>query len=74
MTRLLGEGRQLVLVTSGAVAAGAPVMGLTGAAKTIPQLQACAAVGQSLLMSLYERLFSRARPAHGAESFSPGTT
>ena len=59
MTRLLAEGRQLVLVTSGAVAAGAPVMGLTGSAKTIPQLQACAAVGQNLLMSVYERLFSR---------------
>ena len=58
MSRFLEEGRQLVLVTSGAVAAGAPVMGLTGSAKTIPQLQACAAVGQNLLMSVYERLFS----------------
>ncbi len=59
MAQLLAEGRQLVLVTSGAVAAGAPVMGLTGSAKTIPQLQACAAVGQNLLMSVYERFFSR---------------
>ena len=59
VVRLLKEGRQLVLVSSGAVAAGAPIMGLTGSAKTIPQLQACAAVGQNLLMSVYERLFSR---------------
>ena len=66
MARLLEEGRQLVLVTSGAVAAGAPVMGLTGSAKTIPQLQACAAVGQNLLMSLYERLFS-GRGRHTAQ-------
>ena len=66
MACLLEEGRQLVLVTSGAVAAGAPVMGLTGSAKTIPQLQACAAVGQNLLMSVYERLFAE-RGRHTAQ-------
>ena len=57
--RLLERGQQIVLVTSGAVAAGAPAMGLVGSAKTIPQKQACAAVGQNLLMALYEQLFSR---------------
>ncbi len=56
--QLLEKQRQIILVTSGAVAAGAPAMGLAGSAKTIPQKQACAAVGQNLLMALYEQLFS----------------
>jgi glutamate 5-kinase len=34
-------------------------MGLEKQDKTIPQKQACAALGQSRLMALYERLFSR---------------
>ena len=56
--RLLEKQHQIILVTSGAVAAGAPAMSLAGSAKTIPQKQACAAVGQNLLMALYEQLFS----------------
>lgn len=56
---LLKKKIQVVLVSSGAVAAGAPLVGLEKQAKTIPQKQACAAVGQSRLMALYERLFSQ---------------
>ncbi len=56
--RLREKRYQIILVTSGAVAAGAPAMGLVGSAKTIPQKQACAAVGQNLLMAVYEQLFS----------------
>ena len=66
LCRCLEEKRQLVLVTSGAVAAGAPVIDLSHSPKTIPQQQACAAIGQNLLMSLYERLFSR-RNRHTAQ-------
>jgi glutamate 5-kinase len=55
---LLEKRTQVVLVTSGAVATGAPVIGLAGKPKSMPQKQACAAIGQSLLMALYERLFS----------------
>ena len=55
--RLLETKNQVVLVSSGAIAAGAPVMGLEKRALSIPQKQACAAVGQSRLMVLYERLF-----------------
>ena len=58
LVRLLEKQHQIILVTSGAVAAGAPVMGLARSATTIPQKQACAAVGQNLLMALYEQLFS----------------
>src|ERR1044071_2898601 len=52
-------GREIVLVSSGAVGAG---MGLLGHAKRpveLAELQACAAVGQSRLMSTYEKLFAR---------------
>ena len=59
LVALRESGVQVILVTSGAVAAGAPLMGLEKQDKTIPQKQACAALGQTRLMALYERLFSR---------------
>jgi glutamate 5-kinase len=59
LTSLLERAVQTVLVTSGAVATGAPVIGLAGRAKSIPQKQACAAIGQTLLMALYEEFFSQ---------------
>ena len=55
---LMEQKKQVLLVSSGAVAAGAPVMNLERRARTIPQKQACAAVGQSRLMALYERLMA----------------
>ena len=59
LVHLLENKVQVILISSGAVAAGAPIMGLEKQDKTIPQKQACAALGQSRLMALYERLFSR---------------
>jgi glutamate 5-kinase len=59
LSHLLASKVQLILVSSGAVAAGAPIMGLEKQDKTIPQKQACAALGQTRLMVLYEHLFSR---------------
>ena len=58
LSALLKGNIQVVLVTSGAVAAGMPMIGLKQQPKTIPEKQACAAVGQSRLMALYEKLFS----------------
>ncbi len=58
LSALLDGNIQVVLVTSGAVAAGMPVIGLKQQPKTIPEKQACAAVGQSRLMARYEKLFS----------------
>ncbi len=52
------DGLELVIVTSGAVAAGRSKMGLTGKIKGIPYRQMLAAVGQSRLMSVYENLFN----------------
>lgn len=51
------EGRQVVLVTSGAIAAGMDSLKLKTRPKDLPTLQACAAVGQVKLMRIYEDLF-----------------
>jgi glutamate 5-kinase len=51
-------GREVVVVSSGAVGAGMGVLGHTRRPSEIAQLQACAAVGQSRLMAGYERLFA----------------
>jgi len=50
-------GKELVLVSSGAVGAGMGVLGHQKRPTDLAELQACAAVGQSRLMSTYEKLF-----------------
>jgi len=56
----LHEGkRQVVVVSSGAVAAGMARLGWKERPKSIPEKQALAAVGQIKLMALYERTFSK---------------
>lgn len=55
---LKSAGRQIVLVSSGAVGLGAGRLGLHRARlRDLVVRQACAAVGQSLLMHAYEQLF-----------------
>lgn len=51
------EGRDVVLVTSGAVASGLGRLGLTKNHKTTQEKQALAAIGQGILMQIYEKLF-----------------
>ncbi len=55
---LVEEGFQVVVVSSGARAAGLAHLGLTRIPKKIPEQQAAAAIGQIRLMALYERSFS----------------
>ena len=52
-------GREIVLVTSGAVGAGMGALGYKKRPGGLPELQACAAVGQSRLMATYENLFAK---------------
>ncbi|HEY3854871.1 MAG TPA: glutamate 5-kinase [Verrucomicrobiae bacterium] len=54
------EGKQVVLVTSGAVGAGMGVLGHDKRPSDLADLQACAAVGQPRLMAIYEKLFGAA--------------
>lgn len=55
---LQNQGKEMILVTSGAVAVGVDRMGLQGKPKTIPGKQAAAAVGQGVLMHTYEKFFA----------------
>jgi glutamate 5-kinase len=61
LATLMGDGVQVALVTSGAIAAGSARLGLGGRPRSIPEKQAAAAVGQAALMWLYEQ----ACAAHG---------
>ena len=50
-------GREIVLVSSGAVGAGMGALGFHKRPGGLAELQACAAVGQSRLMAIYDKLF-----------------
>ena len=53
------QGHRVIFVSSGAIAAGLAPLGFTRRPVTIPDLQACAAVGQSLLMQAYNEILAR---------------
>lgn len=55
---LAEQGFQMVVVTSGARAAGLARLGLTRIPKNLAEQQAAAAIGQIRLMAMYERCFS----------------
>ncbi len=71
--RCTAHGREVVVVSSGAVAAGIGALGLAQRPKTIPHKQAAAAVGQIGLMALYEAA-SPARASRSRRSCSRTTT
>ncbi len=54
---LANQGKEMVLVSSGAVSAGMGPLGLSARPKTIREKQAVAAVGQGVLMHTYEKMF-----------------
>ena len=55
---LANQGKEIILVSSGAVAVGVDRLGLVAKPKTIPGKQAAAAVGQGVLMHTYEKIFA----------------
>ena len=58
IARLHSQGSEMLLVSSGAVAAGRRVLGVSAEGSNLPLKQALAAVGQGHLMHTYEQLFS----------------
>lgn len=54
-------GREVVFVTSGAIGSGMEALGMKQRPARLPDLQMAAAVGQSRLMTRYEKLFSAER-------------
>ena len=59
VAQLHEQGLELVIVSSGAIAAGKHKLGLTRKLRGIPYKQVLASVGQSRLMNVYEQLFSQ---------------
>lgn len=55
---LKGEGRDVVLVSSGAMAAGRQALGIQKRPGSLTEKQAYAAIGQARLMMVYQRIFS----------------
>lgn len=55
---LMNEGREIILVSSGAIAAGLSKLGLAKKPDSIPEKQAVAAIGQGVLMHIYEKFFA----------------
>ena len=58
LSDLHNQGKDIVLVSSGAIAVGAAALGMRGKPKELEKQQACAAVGQAKLMMIYQKLFS----------------
>ncbi|MBE6112604.1 MAG: glutamate 5-kinase [Peptococcaceae bacterium] len=58
LSDLRNQGKDVVLVSSGAIGAGMGKLNLEERPKTIPEKQAVAAVGQGILLHIYEKIFS----------------
>ena len=57
--QLRQQGKQVILVTSGSIAAGIHSMGLSTRPTHLPDLQMAAAIGQTRLLTLYKDIFSQ---------------
>lgn len=57
LCNIRNQGKDVILVTSGAIACGRRTVNLKKTA-TIAEKQACAAIGQARLMTTYQRIFS----------------
>lgn len=72
IARLRDEAVQVVLVSSGAVAAGLRPLGLASRPADLPTQQAAASVGQGVLMHTYQADFARHGLACGQVLLTPG--
>lgn len=61
LAKLLQDGVEVVLVTSGAIGAGMEALGMKVRPTAVPDLQMAAAVGQCRLMTAYDQLFAARR-------------
>lgn len=57
LTDLKNQGKEVVLVSSGAISVGRKAMGIKERPKEKSVRQACAAIGQSRLIMVYQKLF-----------------
>lgn len=59
MSDLRSRGKEMLLVTSGAIGVGSGKLGMEKRPADLPKKQAVAAVGQTELMKIYQRFFER---------------
>ena len=55
---LHNQGKEVIVVSSGAIAVGRSAMGIDHKPKKLAKRQACAAIGQARLMMIYQKLFA----------------
>ncbi len=55
---LKNSGKEVILVSSGAIAVGKSTIGLHNRPDGLPVKQACAAIGQAKLMMVYQKIFA----------------
>lgn len=72
LTDLKNRGLDVVLVTSGAIGVGLPMLGFHKKPDFLPYKQAAAAVGQGALMNIYEHLFHEYGQTVGQLLFTKG--
>lgn len=58
ITDLSNQGKEVILVSSGAIAVGKNTVGINQKELSLPVKQACAAIGQAQLMTMYKNLFA----------------
>ena len=58
LSDLRNQGKDVVLVSSGAIAVGSAALGFPEKPSELKKKQACAAVGQARLMMIYQKLFA----------------
>ena len=56
---LVQEGKEVIIVTSGAISQGMAILDVNDRPRDIKKLQALAAIGQQKLMLDYEKIFSQ---------------
>lgn len=59
IVKVIDSGIEVVLVSSGSVAAGTGRLGLKDKPRSMPEKQAAAAVGQGVLLQTYEQIFNQ---------------
>ena len=59
IAKIKNQGKEILLVTSGAIGAGMAELDIVKRPKEVKMQQACAAVGQSILISKYRQFFNK---------------
>lgn len=58
ISNIRNMGKDVIVVSSGAIAVGSSAAGFVGKPDNIAEKQACAAIGQAKLMMIYQKLFA----------------